>query len=68
MLEDKQRSKSGGVNIPWISPIFYHGILVFYYITNVFSSLLGMFSGSGAFRDKVMLLEHFGVQEIIHPS
>ena len=56
------------IDIPWISPVFNHGILVFYYIFNLFSSLLGMFSGSGAFCEKVMFLEHFGVQEMIHPS
>jgi len=26
LLEDKQNGKSGGVDIPWISPIFSHGI------------------------------------------
>ena len=27
---------------------------------SMFSTLLGMFSGSGAFRSKAMTLEHFG--------
>ena len=29
LLEDKQKSKSGGVDIPWILPTFTHGIQVF---------------------------------------
>ena len=37
--------------------------MVYYYFTiyiSMFSTLLGMFSGSGAFRSKAMTLEHFG--------
>ena len=29
LLEDKQKSKSEGVDVPWILPIFSHGIYVF---------------------------------------
>ena len=32
----------------------------FYYIISMFSTLLGMLSGSGAFRSKAMNFEHFG--------
>ena len=37
--------------------------MVYKYFTiyiSMFSTLLGMFSGSGAFRSKAMTLEHFG--------
>ena len=37
--------------------------MVYKYFTmyiSLFSTLLGMFSGSGAFRSKAMTLEHFG--------
>ena len=29
LLEDKQKSKSEGVDVSWILPIFSHGIYVF---------------------------------------
>ena len=37
----------------------YFTIYIYIYIS-MFSTLLGMFSGSGAFQSKAMTLEHFG--------
>ena len=41
---------------PFLSMVYKYFII---YIS-MFSTLLGMFSGSGAFRSKAMTLEHFG--------
>ena len=68
LLNPKCRVSGVSTSIDGTCVLIYPGFdpflsMVYYYFTiyiSMFSTLLGMFSGSGAFRSKAMTLEHFG--------
>ena len=60
LLEDKQKGKSGELIYLGFDPFLSMVYKYFTIYISMFSTLLGMFSGSSAFRSKAMTLEHFG--------
>ena len=68
LLDDKQKDKSRGVDIPWILPIFDHGKIILLSLLYLFGVCFRVIFRFRYVLDTLVILELFEMQNCTHAS